>query len=64
MTRRLATDAAPPRWPDPIAQRRIGPAVFRILPASHPSADLELLIGIVGSLAVAALVLLPLQPLS
>ncbi len=44
--------------------RRFGPFTARLVPAKDPSADLELLAAIVGSLALLALALLPLELLS
>jgi hypothetical protein len=50
--------------PSPLAERRAGPFVLRLLPAAHPTADLEKALAIVGLVGLAALVVLPLGALA
>ncbi len=50
--------------PPPLAERTAGPLVFRLLPPDHPTADLEKAVAIVGFVALAALLLLPLEALA
>lgn len=52
------------RWPAPIAEWGKGGVRLRLLPSSHPSADLEPVIAVVGSLAAVALLWLPLDLLA
>lgn len=47
-------------FPAPLAERRVGPFAVRLLPAAHPSADLEVVAAIVGALGLLGLAFLPL----
>lgn len=51
-------------FPDPLAERRVGPFAVRLLPAAHPSADLEVVAAIVGTLGLLGFALLPLMELA
>ncbi|MFN7964120.1 MAG: DUF2752 domain-containing protein [Acidobacteriota bacterium] len=51
-------------FPEPLAQRRIGPLALRLLPASHPSADLEVVAALVGALGLLGFWFLPLMQLA
>lgn len=48
----------------PVAERRVGPFRLSLIPPDHPAADLEKLVALVGTLGIAALVLLPLEALA
>ncbi len=50
--------------PPPLVERRLGPAVFRLWPAEHPTADVEAVAAIFGLCAGAALLWLPLDGLA
>lgn len=52
------------RWLQPIAERRVGDATFKLFPAGHATADLEIFIAIAGALVVAGLLLLPLEAIA
>ncbi len=61
-------DASVPRGarplPPPLVERRRGPVVLRLWPATHPTADVEVVTAIFGALLWAALLALPLERLA
>ncbi|RMG47265.1 MAG: DUF2752 domain-containing protein [Acidobacteria bacterium] len=52
------------RWPAPLAEWGWGGVRFRLLPAEHPTSDLEPVIAVVGLLAILGMWTLPLDLLA
>ncbi len=62
---RAETPAGPATGPrNPLREWRLGPLRLWLFPADHPTADIEIAAAVVGLVAVAALLLLPLASLA